>query len=64
MGTSLAVHWLRRHSSNAGDAGLIPGQGTGGLHAVWCSQKKKKITGPIQRQQQNQTDLKMNKGLE
>ena len=45
MGTSLAVHWLRRHSSNAGDAGLIPGQGTGGLHAVWCSQKKKKLQG-------------------
>ena len=42
MGTSLAVHWLRLHSSNAGDAGLIPGQGTRGLHAVWCSKKKKK----------------------
>ena len=26
--------------------------------------KKKKITGTIQWQQQNQTDLKMNKGLE
>ena len=42
MGTSLAVHWLRLHSSNAGDAGLIPGQGTRGLYAVWCSKKKKK----------------------
>ena len=27
-GTSLAVQWLRLHAPNAGDLGLIPGQGT------------------------------------
>ena len=27
-GTSSAVQWLRLHASNAGGAGLIPGQGT------------------------------------
>ena len=28
VGTSLMVQWLRRHTSNTGDAGLIPGGGT------------------------------------
>ena len=27
-GTSLVVQWLKLHSHNAGDLGLIPGQGT------------------------------------
>ena len=26
--TSLVVQWLRLHAPNAGDLGLIPGQGT------------------------------------
>ena len=33
-GTSLVVQWLRLHGSNAGGAGLIPGQGTKIPHAV------------------------------
>ena len=37
-GTSLAIHWLRPHTFNAGDMGLIPGQGTKMLHAVWHGQ--------------------------
>ena len=28
LGTSLVVQWLRLRPSNAGDPGLIPGQGT------------------------------------
>ena len=28
QGTSLVVHWLRLHATNAGGSGLIPGQGT------------------------------------
>ena len=42
-GTSLAVQWLRLRASNAGGAGLIPGRGTKTLHAVGCSQERKKI---------------------
>ena len=39
LGTSLAVQWLRLHTSNAGDIGSIPGQGNTTPHAtVW--QKK------------------------
>ena len=34
--------WLRLCASTAGDAGLIPGQGTKILHALWHGQKKKK----------------------
>ena len=41
LGTSLVVQWLGLHASTAGDTGLIPGQGTKILHAVWDSQKKK-----------------------
>ena len=40
-GTSLVVQWLRRHASNTGDAGLIPGQGTKIPRALWCRQKLK-----------------------
>ena len=40
--TSLAVQWLRLHTSNARGAGLIPGQGTKILHTAHHSQKKKK----------------------
>ena len=42
--TSLVVQWLRLCTSNAGGAGLIPGQGTKIPHAVVCSKKKKKKT--------------------
>ena len=31
--TSLAIHWLRLLASNAGVAGLIPGQGSKSQHA-------------------------------
>ena len=41
-GTSLAVQRLRLHTSKAGGAGLIPGQGTKIPHATWRGQKKKK----------------------
>ena len=40
--TSLAVQWLRLHTSTAGSTGLILGQGTKILHAAWHGQKKKK----------------------
>ena len=43
VGTSLAVQWLRIWSSNEGDEGLIPGQGTTILHATQCGQKKRTI---------------------
>ena len=42
MECSLAVQWLRLPASNAGDVGLIPGQGTKIPHAEQHSQKKKK----------------------
>ena len=42
--------WLRLCASTAGDAGLIPGQGTKILHALWPGQKKKKdVFGAWQR---------------
>ena len=41
-----------------------PWSGNWGPTCCVVQPEKKKITGPIQRQQQNQTDLKMNKGLE
>ena len=41
--TSLVVQWLRLHTSNAGDAGLIPGWETRIPFATWCSEKKKGI---------------------
>ena len=40
--TSLVVQWLRLCASIANGVGLIPGQGTGILHATWCGQKIKK----------------------
>ena len=33
------VPWLGVHASNAGVEGLIPGQGTGFLHALWRGKK-------------------------
>ena len=42
FGTSLKVRWLRLHVSIPGGGGLIPGQETKTLGAVWCSKKKKK----------------------
>ena len=41
-GTSLAVQWLRLHTSNAEDVGLIPGWGTKISHAAGVTAKKKK----------------------
>ena len=41
LGTSLKVRWLKLHISTPGGGGLIPGQGTKTLGAVWCSKKKR-----------------------
>ena len=38
----LVVQWLRRCTSNGRSEGLISVWRTNTLHAVWCSQKKKK----------------------
>ena len=40
------VQWLRLHASDAGDVGLIPGQGTKIPHAMGRGQKEKKIRVP------------------
>ena len=40
--TSLVIHWLRLLASNAGVAGLIPGQGTKIPHATARKTKRKK----------------------
>ena len=40
-GVSLAVQWLRLHTSNARDAGSNTGGGTKIPHAVWPKKKKK-----------------------
>ena len=42
------VQWLRLHASDAGDVGLIPGQGTKIPHAMGRGQKEKKNQGPVQ----------------
>ena len=42
LGTSTVVQWLRLRASQAGDMGLIPGQGTKILHASRCGKEKKK----------------------
>ena len=42
LGTSLAVHWLRLHTSTAGGMGSIPGWGTKILHATRKTWPKKK----------------------
>ena len=39
-GTSPVVQWLRRHTSTAGDTGLIPGQGS--FEGCVVQPKKKK----------------------
>ena len=39
LGISLAVQWLRPHTSTAGNTDLIPGWGTKILRAVQCGQK-------------------------
>ena len=41
IGICLVVQWLRLHAFNAGDTGLIPGQGIKVPHVVWCGQKNK-----------------------
>ena len=40
-GISLAVQWLRHHTSTAGDTGSTPSPGKKILHAARCSQKIK-----------------------
>ena len=42
VGRTSLVLWLRLHTSNAGDAGLIPGWETRIPFATWCGQKKMK----------------------
>ena len=42
LGTSLVVQWLRLCASTARSTGLIPDGGTNVLHALKCSQKKKR----------------------
>ena len=42
LGIPLAVQWLRLHTSTAGCAGSIPGQGAKIPHAAWRGKKKKK----------------------
>ena len=39
-GSSLAVQWLRLHTSTAEGTGSIPGQGTRIPHASWLGKKK------------------------
>ena len=41
-GTSLAVQWLRLHTSNAVGLGSIPGQEAKMSHAVWHSQRRER----------------------
>ena len=41
-GTSLAIQWLRRHASNVGSMGSIPGQGTETPTYHWGHKQKKK----------------------
>ena len=43
VGRTSLVLWLRLHTSNAGDAGLIPGWETRIPFATWCGQKKLKM---------------------
>ena len=38
------VLWLRLHASNAGDVGLIPGQGTKVPHSVAKNTKRKNLS--------------------
>ena len=45
----LVVQWLRFCTSNAGDEGSIPGQGTKIPHALWPKRKKKKNQGGNQK---------------
>ena len=45
-GTSLAIQWLRLHTSTAGGVGLILGQRTKILYATEHNQKKKKTPPP------------------
>ena len=39
--TSLKAQWLRCHTSNAGDSGLIPDQGTKIPHVTWPKKKER-----------------------
>ena len=41
LGTSLAIHWLRLHSSSAGDMGSVPSQGSK-IPCALQPQKRKK----------------------
>ena len=44
VGASLAIQWLRLHTSNTRGMGLIPGWGTEMPHATQRGKKKKKAT--------------------
>ena len=44
---SLAVQWLRRHTSKAGGVGLVPGRRTKILTCHGCSQNNKKLINKI-----------------
>ena len=44
LGTSLVVQWLRLHTANAGDVGLISGRGTKIPHTCAARPKKKKTS--------------------
>ena len=45
--TSLAVLWLRLHTSNVGGMGSIPSQGTKVPHATQCNQNNNNNTSPM-----------------
>ena len=40
-GTSLAIQWLRLHTSSAGGGVSFPGRGTKIPHVMWRGQKKR-----------------------
>ena len=42
LGNSLAVQWLRQHTSTSEGPGFIPVRGTKIPQGVWCSQENKK----------------------
>ena len=57
IGASLAVQWLRLHTSSAGGLGSIPGQGTKILCAAWRGRNKTKQTNTIDISWHTQTQL-------
>ena len=78
-GAAPAVQWLRHHTSNTGDMGLIPGEGTTIPRAVWWDQKifkqwrwqfstnspfKEEVGGQIEELSLNQRELSLKMGRE